>query len=72
MTLLTEAVLVLCASITDRALVPDPEEVEAALLQFCSSQLKLLQLYVDVQHLHSAAAAEAPVNSNQVWFTALT
>ncbi|XP_029937881.1 rab3 GTPase-activating protein non-catalytic subunit isoform X2 [Myripristis murdjan] len=33
----------------------DPEAVDEALLQLCSSQLKLLQLYTDIQQLHSAA-----------------
>ncbi|XP_076604712.1 rab3 GTPase-activating protein non-catalytic subunit isoform X1 [Chaetodon auriga] len=37
----------------------DPEEVDPALIQLCSSQLKLLQLYTDIQHLHSAADVEA-------------
>lgn len=37
----------------------DPEEVDPALLQLCSSQLKLLQLYTDVQQLHSVADMEA-------------
>uniref|UniRef100_A0A3Q4NBM5 RAB3 GTPase activating protein subunit 2 (non-catalytic) n=1 Tax=Neolamprologus brichardi TaxID=32507 RepID=A0A3Q4NBM5_NEOBR len=32
----------------------EPEEVDAELLQLCSSQLKLLQLYTDIQQLHSA------------------
>nr|XP_046268193.1 rab3 GTPase-activating protein non-catalytic subunit isoform X2 [Scatophagus argus] len=36
----------------------DPEEVDTPLLHFCSSQLKLLQLYKDIQHLHSAANIE--------------
>ncbi|XP_052001125.1 rab3 GTPase-activating protein non-catalytic subunit-like isoform X3 [Xyrauchen texanus] len=31
----------------------DPEAVDESLLQFCSSQLKLLQLYKDVQLLHT-------------------
>ncbi|XP_030642877.1 rab3 GTPase-activating protein non-catalytic subunit [Chanos chanos] len=31
----------------------DPEAVDEALLQLCSSQLRLLQLYTDVQKLHS-------------------
>uniref|UniRef100_A0A673CNK7 RAB3 GTPase activating protein subunit 2 (non-catalytic) n=1 Tax=Sphaeramia orbicularis TaxID=375764 RepID=A0A673CNK7_9TELE len=35
--------------------ITDPEEVDPALLQLCSSQLKLLQLYSDIQQLHSAA-----------------
>ncbi|KAM7376600.1 hypothetical protein PAMP_006323 [Pampus punctatissimus] len=37
----------------------DPEEVDTVLVQLCSSQLKLLQLYSDMQHLHSAANTEA-------------
>ncbi|XP_037602509.1 rab3 GTPase-activating protein non-catalytic subunit isoform X4 [Sebastes umbrosus] len=37
----------------------DPEEVDAPLLQLCSSQLKLLHLYTDIQLLHSAADIEA-------------
>uniref|UniRef100_A0A4W6C6N3 RAB3 GTPase activating protein subunit 2 (non-catalytic) n=1 Tax=Lates calcarifer TaxID=8187 RepID=A0A4W6C6N3_LATCA len=37
----------------------DPEEVDTDLLQLCSSQLKLLQLYTDIQQLHSAAGTEA-------------
>lgn len=37
----------------------DPEEVDAPLLQLCSSQLKLLHLYTDIQQLHSAADIEA-------------
>ncbi|XP_028421635.1 rab3 GTPase-activating protein non-catalytic subunit isoform X2 [Perca flavescens] len=37
----------------------DPEAVDIELLQLCSSQLKLLQLYTDIQHLHSAADIEA-------------
>lgn len=36
----------------------DPNEVDATLLQLCSSQLKLLQLYTDIQQLHSAADGE--------------
>ncbi|XP_078133227.1 rab3 GTPase-activating protein non-catalytic subunit isoform X2 [Sander vitreus] len=36
----------------------DPEAVDIELLQLCSSQLKLLQLYADIQHLHSAADIE--------------
>ncbi|KAM4724270.1 rab3 GTPase-activating protein non-catalytic subunit isoform 2-T2 [Anableps anableps] len=36
----------------------DADEVEASLLQLCSSQLKLLQLYIDIQQLQSAANAE--------------
>ncbi|XP_078145700.1 rab3 GTPase-activating protein non-catalytic subunit isoform X1 [Centroberyx gerrardi] len=37
----------------------DPEAVDEALLQLCSSQLKLLQLYTDIQQLHSAAHTDA-------------
>ncbi|XP_068436295.1 rab3 GTPase-activating protein non-catalytic subunit isoform X2 [Clinocottus analis] len=37
----------------------DPEEVDEALLQLCSSQLKLLRLYTDIQNLHSGADLEA-------------
>uniref|UniRef100_A0A8C5HRI3 RAB3 GTPase activating protein subunit 2 (non-catalytic) n=1 Tax=Gouania willdenowi TaxID=441366 RepID=A0A8C5HRI3_GOUWI len=36
-----------------------PEEVDGALHQLCSSQLKLLQLYVDIQELHSAEESQA-------------
>ncbi|XP_010766356.1 rab3 GTPase-activating protein non-catalytic subunit isoform X2 [Notothenia coriiceps] len=36
----------------------DPDEVDPALQQLCSSQLKLLQLYSDIQQLHSAADTE--------------
>uniref|UniRef100_A0A3P8PWZ9 RAB3 GTPase activating protein subunit 2 (non-catalytic) n=1 Tax=Astatotilapia calliptera TaxID=8154 RepID=A0A3P8PWZ9_ASTCA len=36
----------------------EPGEVDAELLQLCSSQLKLLQLYTDIQQLHSAADVE--------------
>ncbi|XP_053700430.1 rab3 GTPase-activating protein non-catalytic subunit [Synchiropus splendidus] len=38
----------------------DPEEVESALVQLCSSQLKLLRLYTDIQLLHSAAESGEP------------
>lgn len=49
--------------------IPDPEEVDAGVLQFCCSQLKLLQLYIDLQQLHSAPDAEGygtSFNINQV------
>lgn len=39
--------------------IADPEEVDEALLQFCSSQLKLIQLYTDIQELHAGAEREA-------------
>uniref|UniRef100_A0A673YVC7 RAB3 GTPase activating protein subunit 2 (non-catalytic) n=1 Tax=Salmo trutta TaxID=8032 RepID=A0A673YVC7_SALTR len=35
----------------------DREAVDEALLQLCSSQLKLLQLYTDIQQLHSTVEA---------------
>ncbi|XP_026187641.1 rab3 GTPase-activating protein non-catalytic subunit isoform X2 [Mastacembelus armatus] len=41
----------------------DPEEVDTALLQLCSSQLKMLQLYSDIQQLHSAAEIEADLEN---------
>ncbi|KAM9787605.1 rab3 GTPase-activating protein non-catalytic subunit [Syngnathus typhle] len=34
------------------------EEVDPALMQLCSSQLKLLQLYTDIQHMNSSADTE--------------
>lgn len=49
--------------------IPDPEEVDAGVLQFCFSVLKLLQLYIDIQQLSSAPDAEAcgtSFNINQV------
>lgn len=49
--------MVVCFSITD------PNEADTALLQLCSSQLKLLQLYTDIQQLHSAADTE-PCSEN--------
>ncbi|KAK2825892.1 hypothetical protein Q5P01_020106 [Channa striata] len=36
----------------------EPNEVDIALLQLCSSQLKLLQLYTDIQKLHSGLNAD--------------
>lgn len=44
----------------------DPEEVDIALLQLCSSQLKLLQLYTDIQQLHSAADVEASAENDSL------
>ncbi|KAL3048931.1 hypothetical protein OYC64_008417 [Pagothenia borchgrevinki] len=45
----------------------DPDEVDPALQQLCSSQLKLLQLYSDIQQLHSAADTETcPENNTDV------
>ncbi|XP_034530674.1 rab3 GTPase-activating protein non-catalytic subunit isoform X2 [Notolabrus celidotus] len=37
----------------------DQEDVDPGLLQLCSSQLKLLQLYTDIKNLHTAADTEA-------------
>ncbi|XP_041107019.1 rab3 GTPase-activating protein non-catalytic subunit [Polyodon spathula] len=36
----------------------DPEGVDEALLQLCSSQLKLLQLYTDIEKIHSEGAGQ--------------
>ncbi|XP_035809977.2 rab3 GTPase-activating protein non-catalytic subunit isoform X2 [Amphiprion ocellaris] len=44
----------------------DPEEVDIALLQLCSSQLKLLQLYTDIHQLHSAADVEASTENDSL------
>uniref|UniRef100_A0A665UW43 RAB3 GTPase activating protein subunit 2 (non-catalytic) n=1 Tax=Echeneis naucrates TaxID=173247 RepID=A0A665UW43_ECHNA len=41
----------------------DPEEVDPALFQLCSSQLKLLQLYTDVQQLQSTSDTEDSMES---------
>uniref|UniRef100_A0A8C1P687 RAB3 GTPase activating protein subunit 2 (non-catalytic) n=1 Tax=Cyprinus carpio TaxID=7962 RepID=A0A8C1P687_CYPCA len=46
---LTNVTRALLASLKEQ----DPEAVDESLLQFCSSQLKLLQLYTDVQLLHT-------------------
>uniref|UniRef100_UPI0037E92E33 rab3 GTPase-activating protein non-catalytic subunit isoform X2 n=1 Tax=Semicossyphus pulcher TaxID=241346 RepID=UPI0037E92E33 len=46
------------SALNDTLKQQDQEEVDTALLQLCSSQLKLLQLYTDIQHLHSAADTE--------------
>uniref|UniRef100_A0A673LL86 Rab3 GTPase-activating protein non-catalytic subunit-like n=1 Tax=Sinocyclocheilus rhinocerous TaxID=307959 RepID=A0A673LL86_9TELE len=45
---LTNVTRALLASLKEQ----DPEAVDKSLLQFCSSELKLLQLYTDVQLLH--------------------
>ncbi|XP_061824487.1 rab3 GTPase-activating protein non-catalytic subunit [Nerophis lumbriciformis] len=61
---------VLCLTNIMRSLLSDlqqedPEQVDPLLQQLCSSQLKLLQLYTDIQHAHIAAVAECcqPVGS---------
>ncbi|XP_054651379.1 rab3 GTPase-activating protein non-catalytic subunit isoform X2 [Dunckerocampus dactyliophorus] len=43
----------------------DPQQVDPVLLQQCSSQLKLLQLYSDIQHVHAAVHTECcqPIES---------
>uniref|UniRef100_A0A673LNX9 Rab3 GTPase-activating protein non-catalytic subunit-like n=1 Tax=Sinocyclocheilus rhinocerous TaxID=307959 RepID=A0A673LNX9_9TELE len=46
---LTNVTRALLASLKEQ----DPEAVDKSLLQFCSSELKLLQLYTDVQLLHT-------------------
>ncbi|XP_073725839.1 rab3 GTPase-activating protein non-catalytic subunit [Misgurnus anguillicaudatus] len=46
---LTNVTRALLASLKEQ----DPEAVDESLVQFCSSQLKLLQLYTDVQLLHT-------------------
>uniref|UniRef100_A0A8C7KRV7 RAB3 GTPase activating protein subunit 2 (non-catalytic) n=1 Tax=Oncorhynchus kisutch TaxID=8019 RepID=A0A8C7KRV7_ONCKI len=46
-----------CLTNITRLLLANPEAVDEALLQLCSSQLKLLQLYTDIQQLHSTVEA---------------
>uniref|UniRef100_A0A8C1R1M1 RAB3 GTPase activating protein subunit 2 (non-catalytic) n=1 Tax=Cyprinus carpio TaxID=7962 RepID=A0A8C1R1M1_CYPCA len=50
--------------------VLDPEAVDESLLQFCSSQLKLLQLYTDVQLLHTPDTS--PTEPEQVFLQRYT
>uniref|UniRef100_A0A674EE67 RAB3 GTPase activating protein subunit 2 (non-catalytic) n=1 Tax=Salmo trutta TaxID=8032 RepID=A0A674EE67_SALTR len=50
---LTNITRVLLASLKGQ----DPEAVDEVLFQMCSSQLKLLQLYTDIQQLHSTGEA---------------
>uniref|UniRef100_A0AAZ3SHB3 Rab3 GTPase-activating protein non-catalytic subunit n=1 Tax=Oncorhynchus tshawytscha TaxID=74940 RepID=A0AAZ3SHB3_ONCTS len=50
---LTNITRVLLASLKGQ----DPEAVDEGLFQLCSSQLKLLQLYTDIQQLHSTGEA---------------
>ncbi|KAG9347341.1 hypothetical protein JZ751_004908 [Albula glossodonta] len=49
-------------ALSDSLKEQDPEAVEEGLLQLCSSQLKLLQLYVDIQSLHSASPPSSTDN----------
>uniref|UniRef100_A0A8C7Q105 RAB3 GTPase activating protein subunit 2 (non-catalytic) n=1 Tax=Oncorhynchus mykiss TaxID=8022 RepID=A0A8C7Q105_ONCMY len=51
---LTNITRVLLASLKGQ----DPEAVDEGLFQLCSSQLKLLQLYTDIQQLHSTGETE--------------
>uniref|UniRef100_A0A4W5RCI0 RAB3 GTPase activating protein subunit 2 (non-catalytic) n=1 Tax=Hucho hucho TaxID=62062 RepID=A0A4W5RCI0_9TELE len=51
---LTNITRVLLASLKEQ----DPEAVDEVLFQLCSSQLKLLQLYTDIQQLHSTGETE--------------
>ncbi|KAI4883030.1 hypothetical protein NFI96_012495 [Prochilodus magdalenae] len=44
----------------------DPEAVDESLLQLCSSQLKLLQLYTDVQLLHTPDSSPTETESFSV------
>uniref|UniRef100_A0A673YUX7 RAB3 GTPase activating protein subunit 2 (non-catalytic) n=1 Tax=Salmo trutta TaxID=8032 RepID=A0A673YUX7_SALTR len=44
----------------------DREAVDEALLQLCSSQLKLLQLYTDIQQLHSTVEASTDAHTKPV------
>ncbi|CAB1335014.1 unnamed protein product [Coregonus sp. 'balchen'] len=56
---LTNITRVLLASLRGK----DPEAVDEALLQLCSSQLKLLQLYTDIQQLHSTVEASTDTHT---------
>uniref|UniRef100_A0A8C1MS13 RAB3 GTPase activating protein subunit 2 (non-catalytic) n=1 Tax=Cyprinus carpio TaxID=7962 RepID=A0A8C1MS13_CYPCA len=58
---LTSVTRALLASLKEQ----DPEAVDESLLQFCSSQLKLLQLYTDVQLLHTPDTS--PTEPEQVY-----
>uniref|UniRef100_A0A8B9HL98 RAB3 GTPase activating protein subunit 2 (non-catalytic) n=1 Tax=Astyanax mexicanus TaxID=7994 RepID=A0A8B9HL98_ASTMX len=63
---LTNITQALLASLKEQ----DPEAVDDTLLQLCSSQLKLLQLYSDVQLLHSPDTSPSetePVSSFLFW-----
>ncbi|XP_041668477.1 rab3 GTPase-activating protein non-catalytic subunit isoform X2 [Cheilinus undulatus] len=50
------------AALYDTLKQQDQEEVDMTLLQLCSSQLKLLQLYTNIQQLHSTADTETCCN----------
>ncbi|XP_053191076.1 rab3 GTPase-activating protein non-catalytic subunit [Scomber japonicus] len=46
------------SALNDTLKQQDPEGLDSVLAQLCSSQLKLLQLYTDIQQLHSATDTE--------------
>uniref|UniRef100_A0AAZ3Q2P9 Rab3 GTPase-activating protein non-catalytic subunit n=1 Tax=Oncorhynchus tshawytscha TaxID=74940 RepID=A0AAZ3Q2P9_ONCTS len=52
-----------CLTNITRLLLANPEAVDEALLQLCSSQLKLLQLYTDIQQLHSTVEASTDAHT---------
>ena len=43
----------MCPCVHTHVVLSDPEAVDETLLQLCSSQLKLLQLYTDIQQLYA-------------------
>uniref|UniRef100_A0A8C7L9F9 RAB3 GTPase activating protein subunit 2 (non-catalytic) n=1 Tax=Oncorhynchus kisutch TaxID=8019 RepID=A0A8C7L9F9_ONCKI len=55
-----------CLTNITRLLLANPEAVDEALLQLCSSQLKLLQLYTDIQQLHSTVEASTDAHTKPV------
>uniref|UniRef100_A0A674ED24 RAB3 GTPase activating protein subunit 2 (non-catalytic) n=1 Tax=Salmo trutta TaxID=8032 RepID=A0A674ED24_SALTR len=59
---LTNITRVLLASLKGQ----DPEAVDEVLFQMCSSQLKLLQLYTDIQQLHSTGEATTDTHTEPV------
>lgn len=50
----------------------DPEAVDEVLFQMCSSQLKLLQLYTDIQQLHCTREATTDSHTEPVSTTNTT
>uniref|UniRef100_A0A8C7PY42 RAB3 GTPase activating protein subunit 2 (non-catalytic) n=1 Tax=Oncorhynchus mykiss TaxID=8022 RepID=A0A8C7PY42_ONCMY len=65
---LTNITRVLLASLKGQ----DPEAVDEGLFQLCSSQLKLLQLYTDIQQLHSTGEATTDTHTEPVSTTNTT
>uniref|UniRef100_A0A673YW21 RAB3 GTPase activating protein subunit 2 (non-catalytic) n=1 Tax=Salmo trutta TaxID=8032 RepID=A0A673YW21_SALTR len=55
-----------CLTNITRLLLANREAVDEALLQLCSSQLKLLQLYTDIQQLHSTVEASTDAHTKPV------